>query len=111
MNSWWALTRVLGQDTIGHLPGLGCCPVAEVFGHLAKSHIRGVTQLSGDSRSSCHPQTRSPALLLKGNTPTLGLLRSTAHLINTTSSHLSQFQFVSPVASDVGDHTVKSFLL
>lgn len=79
MNCWWALTGVLGQDTIGHLLAPGCCPVAEGFGHLAKSNIRGMTQLNGDCRSSCHPQTRSPALLLKGTTPTPGLLRSTAH--------------------------------
>ena len=90
MNCRWVLTKVLGQDTFAHLPGPKCCPLMQRSLVSGQSPIAGAwLMFSRDRRSCCRPHTRYPALLLKGTTPTLGLLRSTAHLINTSSSDLS----------------------
>ena len=90
MNCRWVLTRLLGQDTFAHLPGPRCCPLMQMILVSWQSPITGAwLALSWDSRSCCRPHTKYPALLLKGTAPTPGLLRSTAHLINTSSSGLS----------------------
>lgn len=89
-NCWWVLTRVLGQDTFPFLLGRRCCPLIQRSLVSWQIPITGAwLMLSRDSRSYCRPHTRYPALLLKGTTPTPGLLRSTAHLINISSSGLS----------------------